>query len=193
MATKVFVRGELELVELAKLKPNGWNPNRVPDHIMASIRHGLVADGWIASHALLVWGTDERGRQKRLIIDGEHRWRCATEVGMTEGPAVVLDGLTTKEAKSLTVKLNQKRGEWDKDALAGLLSELELGDIVAGAVDLGFIDGELSSMLGLNSIDNILGGENGEKDIGKEGASELSPDEFSEFEHTCPRCKFEFD
>ena len=174
------------MVELASVSPNGWNPNRVPEHIMASIRHGLVADGWIASHALLVWGTDERGRQKRLIIDGEHRWRCATEVGMTEGPAVVLDGLTMKEAKALTVKLNQKRGEWDSDVLSDLLQELEICAIDEGALELGFSDDELSSMLGIS-------GNYDEKDTEEEGASELSSDEFSKFAHTCPRCKFEFD
>lgn len=40
----------------------------------------------------------------------------------------------------------------------------------------------------------ILGGgdvETAPKDA--EGAKELDPEDFSEFEHTCPRCGFEFD
>ncbi len=119
------LRGEVEVLPLDRVKPNPWNPNQVPEHVMESIKHGYTSDGWLASHALLVWETDEKGKTKRLIIDGEHRWHCANEVGLKEGPMVLLKGITEAEAKGLTVKLNQKRGDWDITGLSVLLKELE--------------------------------------------------------------------
>lgn len=135
--------GQVETIRLDSVRPNGWNPNVVPPHVMASIRHGFIADGWIVSQALLVWATDEAGVARNLIIDGEHRWRCAVDVGLTEGPAVLLRGVSERDAKALTIKLNQKRGAWDEAALAALMAELvavgDDGAVVADAsLDFGF-------------------------------------------------------
>ena len=109
---------------LSDVTPNPWNPNRMTDHLYRSVVHGLLADGWVASQSLLVWGTDEAGRTRNMIIDGEHRWRAAREAGFKEGPMVLLDGMTEAECKALTVKLNQKRGEWNDQALGELLRDL---------------------------------------------------------------------
>lgn len=119
------VRGVAVLRPLADVVANPWNPNRMSDHMFRSVVHGLKTDGWVASQALLVWGTDETGATRNTIIDGEHRWRAAQEAGFTAGPMVFLDGVSELEAKALTVKLNQKRGEWDDELLAGLLRELQ--------------------------------------------------------------------
>jgi hypothetical protein len=133
------VVGDVVMVRLGDLQPNGWNPNVVPEHVMRSIEHGFTTDGWLKSQALLVWATDELGDTKNLIIDGEHRWRAAGAVGIVEGPAVLLHGLSEREAKALTVKMNQKRGAWDNDALGELLRGL--GDGLESA-DFGFDAGE---------------------------------------------------
>lgn len=61
------VRGEVVLRSLADVKPNGWNPNVVPPHIQKSIERGFKTDGWIASHALLVWGKDDKGDRKSVV------------------------------------------------------------------------------------------------------------------------------
>ena len=118
------VRGHAVLRPLADVVANPWNPNRMTDHMFRSVVHGLQTDGWVASQALLVWGTDEKGRTRNMIIDGEHRWRAAREAGFAQGPMVLLDGVTEAEAKALTVKLNQKRGDWDEAGLGALLREL---------------------------------------------------------------------
>jgi hypothetical protein len=119
------IRGEVVRIALDRVRPNPWNPNRVPEHKMRSIVHGMKTDGWLASQALLIWATDEKGDRKDFIIDGEHRWKAASELKMTEGPAVFLDGITEAQAKALTVKMNQKRGEFDPASLGELLRSIE--------------------------------------------------------------------
>jgi hypothetical protein len=148
------LRGKVEILPLANVQPNGWNPNIVPEHVMDSIRHGFRADGWLVSQALLVWATDDQGAERNVIIDGEHRWRAGVDVGLDKGPMVRLKGLSEIEAKALTVKLNQKRGAWDTEALAALVAEISPALIEAGtdlAVDLGFSSGEVNALIALGT------------------------------------------
>jgi hypothetical protein len=141
------VRGKVVTAPLDKLKPNTWNPNVVTPEKMASIEHGFRTDGWLVSQALLVWRKDETGKVQNVIVDGEHRWKAARSVGLTEGPVVFLDGITEAEAKALTVKLDQKRGRWDEDKLGALLREIG-GASEDVALDFGFDGGELARLLG---------------------------------------------
>jgi hypothetical protein len=117
----------------------------------ASIRYGLEHDGWLASHSLLVWGTDERGEERSLIIDGEHRWAIARELGFTEGPMVLLYDLPEAKAKALTIKLNRRRGSFDEAELGDLIRgvELDLEDLGVEdlGLDLGFDDDELMKLM----------------------------------------------
>lgn len=145
--TKGFTRGEVKTVKLDRVEPNPWNPNEVSEALMESIRHGFQTDGWLVSQALLVWGKDEKGVERNLIIDGEHRHKCAKDVGILKGPMVFLDGLTEQEAKALTIKMNQKRGDWKKDDLNALLKSLEMDGYSLDALDLGFDQESLLSML----------------------------------------------
>lgn len=152
MAEKsVGVVGEVVLRPLDLVRPNSWNPNRMTPEMESSLRVGLETDGWLASQALLIWGTDEGGARQDLIIDGEHRWKVAKSLGMIEGPMVFLDALSPAGARALTIKLNQKRGSFDFDALGDLLRgiEMDLADMGIDdlALELGFRDDELMKLL----------------------------------------------
>ena len=146
MTEQAHVRGKVVTFPLDKLKPNGWNPNVVTPEKMASIEYGFRTDGWLASQALLVWRKDDAGKIQNVIIDGEHRWKAARTVGLADGPVVFLDGVSETEAKALTIKLNQKRGEWDEDALGKLLREVQ-GSSEDLGLDFGFDDKELGRLL----------------------------------------------
>lgn len=112
--TGVFVP---ELV-LDKVKPNNWNPNKVPLHKMEAIREGMKREGWILSEPLLIWESDEKGRKKMVIINGEHRWTIAKGLGFKTGPAVVLRGLSKAKAVEHTIMLDNNRGEFEEAPLA---------------------------------------------------------------------------
>ena len=96
----IQVRGDVVSRKLDSVKPNPWNPNTMSDEMKESLLYGLKRDGWLASQALLIWGTDEKGERQDLIIDGEHRWLAATGEGLQKGPMVFLDGLSAAEAKA---------------------------------------------------------------------------------------------
>lgn len=140
------VRGKVVTAALNSVKPNGWNPNVVTPEKMASIEYGFKTDGWLASQALLVWRKDDKGKVQNVIVDGEHRWKAARNVGLVEGPMVFLDGIAEAEAKALTIKLNQKRGVWDTDALGVLLREIQ-GASADIALEFGFDTIELDALL----------------------------------------------
>jgi hypothetical protein len=145
------VVGRVEVRPLASVDRNLWNPNRMGEAMRASIRYGLEHDGWLASHSLLVWGTDEREEERGLIIDGEHRWEIARELGFTEGPMVLLYDLPEAKAKALTIKLNRRRGSFDEAKLGDLIRgvELDLEDLGVEdlGLDLGFDDDELMKLM----------------------------------------------
>lgn len=146
--TKATVRGEVTMRPLSDVKPNPWNPNRMTDAEKRSLEHGFKEDGWLASMALTIWGKDDKGVVRNLIIDGEHRWHAANALGIKEGPMTFVDGLTEAQAKALTVKLDRKRGSFSETALSALLQEIvpQMDRNLAG-LSLGFGDSELAALL----------------------------------------------
>lgn len=58
------------------------------------------------------------------IIDGEHRWRAATEMGLATVPVVDLGVVADDVAMQLTVVLNETRGTVDPRRLGVLLRDL---------------------------------------------------------------------
>jgi hypothetical protein len=110
---------------LADVTPNTWNPNHMTAFEKDSLRHGLLHDGWLVSQTLLVWGTDEKGRTRNIIIDGEHRWTVAMEMKMPEGPMVFLDGYNEARAKALTLKLRTRQGTHNEVEVGELLRSIQ--------------------------------------------------------------------
>jgi ParB-like chromosome segregation protein Spo0J len=200
MAEQAHVRGKVVTFALDKLKPNGWNPNVVTPEKMASIEYGFRTDGWLASQALLVWRKDDKGKTQNVIVDGEHRWKAARNVGLAEGPVVFLDGVSETEAKALTIKLNQKRGEWDEDALGKLLREVQASSEDLG-LDFGFDGAELERLLAVSSVQDPAtappqagaGAQRTPADVAPpEDFPDLSAPGAVKTDHKCPRCAYEW-
>jgi len=172
----VRITGQVVVATLERVKPNSWNPNRMTEYQLESTREGLRREGWLAAYALLVWGTDEKGARKDIIIDGEHRWRCAREIGFVEGPMVFLDGVTERRAKEMTIEFDNKRGKFDEPTLRQLLADI--GPDEGLAFRLGFDDETFAALTT-------------PKDI-------LPPGDFSEVtidaktDYCCPKCGYEW-
>ena len=106
------------VVSTLDIQPNPWNPNRQDDFIyqkeLASIRQfGFVSP-------LIV----RRLEGFYQIIDGEHRWRAAKELGISEVPIWDLGQVDDAVAKQLTIVLNETRGKTQPDLLRPLLEDL---------------------------------------------------------------------
>lgn len=178
-AFRGIVGDKVAIIKLGTVEPNGWNPNKMTAFEYQSLKQGLADDGWLLSDSMLVWGKDDKGKPQNLIINGEHRHRAAVELGMKEGPAVILNGLTAAQAKALTIKLDSKRGSFDNAALAELVREIGVGiDPALLGLSLGFDDETLKELL--------------------EARPSIPPDEFrsvdvnAETTYCCPKCSYEW-
>lgn len=102
------------------LHPNPWNANVMDADMMEkelqSIREfGFVDPLTVRPHP---WETG-----KFQIIDGEHRWICGRQLGMTHFPVVLLD-VDEATAQQLSIVLNETRGRLDPSKLQALVKSL---------------------------------------------------------------------
>ncbi len=147
-----FVGGEPVMRKLADYEPNDWNPNELTEDESKALREVLRTIGWVRSQAMLVWASDEKGRKKNLIIDGEHRWSEAIALGFIEGPVVELHKATRAEAIAWTFRVDKIRGAFNDELTAQVLHR-EFGlfagrdaDTFDTALHLGFSPDELEGL-----------------------------------------------
>lgn len=119
------VFGKALTVAVDKIRPNFWNPN-VQDEAtfrreLASIRRFGFVDPIIV----------RKDGSMFEIIDGEHRWKAAMELGFTEIPVFDIGPISDHEAQQLTVVLNELRGKPEEKKLGELLRNL----VAASSVD----------------------------------------------------------
>lgn len=153
MKKKTETAEKLLPIQAAVMKPlsavtrNSWNPNTFTEFQREALREGLKTEGWLGN-PLIVWGRDEKDRVRNIIIDGEHRWEEAQKLGFKEGPMVFLHGITEAKAKSLTVAMDAKRGQFDQDKLGALLREIQMDLPDASfSLTLGIENDQLATLL----------------------------------------------
>lgn len=89
-----------------------------------------------------------------VIIDGEHRWKAARDLGYAKVPVTVIDGLTDDGYRKLTVVLNELRGQADPTKLSDLLSNLLEGSTVEELVhSLPYTEDILQGYLGFRDLE----------------------------------------
>jgi ParB-like nuclease domain len=115
---KPEVFGRALTVAVDKLRPNAWNPNFQDEATfrreLASIRRFGFVDPIVV----------RKDGAMYEIIDGEHRWKAAVELGFTEIPVYDISPISEHEAKQLTVVLNELRGKPQEKKLGELLRDL---------------------------------------------------------------------
>lgn len=134
-----------KVVPLATLHANPWNPNKMDDRTRQAARESIATFGFI--DPITVRAHPELDGHYQ-IIDGEHRWTEATELGYTDAPVIVLD-VDDPTAMKLTIVFNETRGEADAVLLGGVLKQLhdDLGD--DARIALRYDDGEIKHLLDL--------------------------------------------
>jgi hypothetical protein len=112
------------LVDVKSIVPNKWNPNSMESFMRSKLVKGIQTDGFV--YPVLVrpyTGIEEDADWE--IVDGEHRWRVATdELGMSKIPIINLGPISDAQAKELMIKANALRGEFDSVKLANVVKEL---------------------------------------------------------------------
>lgn len=141
---------DLRVVDRAVVHANPWNPNKMDERTQVATRESIATFGFI-DPVTVREHPDIDGHYQ--IIDGEHRWIEAGELGYKQIPIIVLLDVDDVTAKKLTIVFNETRGEADSVLLGGLLANLkdELGDGFMTA--LRYDDGELKHLLELADAD----------------------------------------
>ncbi len=113
------------MIRTHDLRPNPWNPNRIPREKYRKLKNAIAEKGLLCP--ALVRPSPQRSGSGEIfeIIDGEHRFQIARSLGIDEMPCVVID-LPDNEAKIKTLQLNGLRGEDEPERLARLIADLNI-------------------------------------------------------------------
>lgn len=132
----------IDYISVDDLKPNDYNPNRQSTHDFELLCKSMNEDGFTQPVIAL--------REGLVIVDGEHRWRAAKALGLTEIPVVLTD-MSLAQAKIATLRHNRARGEENVELAASLLKDIARrgGEALEYMKDsLQLDDVELSNFLG---------------------------------------------
>lgn len=126
------------------LVPNPWNSNRVGPDMEARLEASIRQFGFVKP--IVVRRLADETLQ---ILGGEHRVRKAVEMGIESVPVVVLENISTEQAKALGVADNARYGEDDALKLAAIL-----GDISPELLEmLPFDEKDLAGIFASSAID----------------------------------------
>ena len=107
-------RLNVEYTSIDSLKPNTYNPNRQSDHDFELLLRSMEEDGFTQP---IVVNNDF------VIIDGEHRWRAASSLGIKEIPIVKVN-MSKEQMRISTIRHNRARGSHDVQLEAEVLRDL---------------------------------------------------------------------
>ena len=145
---KRLERLEIEYVPIDAVKPNSYNPNRQDPETMDLLKMSIREDGFtqpIIAHL-----------ESKQIVDGEHRWRAARDLGMEQIPVVFVD-MTEEQMRVATLRHNRARGSEDVELSTEVLKDLrELGALDWAQDSLMITDEELIDLIDdLPAPDNL--------------------------------------
>src|SRR5215218_10111638 len=104
------------------LHPNDYNPNRMTDEEFAELLEEVRFLGRLPKPVVVRNGYACSKAGSYLIVDGEHGWRAAKEVGLSEIPCEVIEA-DDFEAMRQTYKRNQ-HGTHDRVALGHMFRRM---------------------------------------------------------------------
>jgi ParB-like chromosome segregation protein Spo0J len=105
----------VEYVPIEQCHANDYNPNRQSEDEHELLMRSIREDGFTQP---IVVANDY------TIVDGEHRWRAAATLGMTEIPVVVVP-MDAAQARIATLRHNRARGSEDLALTAEVLRDMQ--------------------------------------------------------------------
>jgi len=149
---------EVQQLSVNALHPNPWNVNRMGRMMVKKLTAYIKREGLV--QPIVVRPHPKRDGEYE-ILGGYHRWWiCKDHLGYEVVPCVVVEGLSDRRAKILSVNLNSMTGETVPSLLSNLLHELEqempLDDLEA---TLPYDTGEIQDVLALMQLPEGFAGD----------------------------------
>ena len=138
---------DIQRIPAAQLIPADYNPRKDlhpgnPEY--EKLKRSLDEFGYIEP---VIWN-----KTTGHVVGGHQRLKVLIAAGMTEIDCVVVE-LPPDREKALNVALNKISGDWDKDKLAGLLTELTAADFDVSLT--GFDPAEIDALFHDAIHDNV--------------------------------------
>jgi len=108
-------------LELDKIHVNNYNPNVMSGEKFEALKDFCQTNG--AEQLDPIWVRRD-GPQGFEVIDGEHRWKAAKDVGWKRLRAFIID-MGVEDAKAFNVRKNRERGQIDAFKLARIFKKLK--------------------------------------------------------------------
>jgi hypothetical protein len=147
---KQLERLAIEYVPVDSIMPNSYNANRQNPHDFELLLKSIREDGFTTAVVCM--------KSNREIVDGEHRWRAAKQLGYAEIPVVFVE-MTEEQRRISTLRHNRARGSEDIELTAAIMRDLrELGALDWAQDSLMLDDLELERLMEDTSISEALAG-----------------------------------
>lgn len=140
---------------VSSIQANAYNPNRQSEHDFNLLKRSMDEDGFtqpvVAIRITEEHRTDAKFQRYNVgdvvIVDGEHRWRAAHDLGLVEIPVVIVP-MSVEQMRIATLRHNRARGSEDYELSADVLRDLEaLGALGWAQESLQISDLEMDSLL----------------------------------------------
>ena len=121
---------ELKKIPVNQLRENSYNPNKLTGFKYDALVKQIAQEKEVVQPLLVRFnplknseGITELALNAYEILDGEHRWKAAKQVGLTEIPCMVIEA-NDNRARAWTLGMNNIRGKPDALLLADVLRQL---------------------------------------------------------------------
>ena len=125
---------QVKWIERDKLRPNGYNPNRVAGPEMKLLKISILEDGWTQP---IVINPDHE------IVDGFHRWTVSADKEVQAITGTLVPVVMTKPANEAHQKMSTIR----HNRARGTHGVLNMSEIIQSMVDDGLSKQEIMSRL----------------------------------------------
>lgn len=114
-------QGAVEL-PIGSILPDSRNCNKMSEKMFSELVQEIKTDGF-DEPVIVVLHPEQPGRY--LLVNGEHRWRAASSLGMPTIPAVIKESWDAATRAVKLIRRNNLHGELDSVQFSSLLAEIE--------------------------------------------------------------------
>lgn len=118
---------DVKTVDILSITPNRWNKNKMGSQYYAALKNQLLDPNIGFTTPIMVRANPykDENQFEYEIIDGEHRFRAAKEIGMTKVPIQFYGEISDAKAKFLMIAQNKIHGATSDADIKDVLQEIE--------------------------------------------------------------------